>query len=241
LVDARRTRPELLGRLPDDPLRGLDGRRVVAERRGPGEVTDPVRAQPRDIVDDEAALVPVDDAAQAGEQGGDGGCDFRHGPIIPCRSRGGVAARRGVVSRAAQNGFTTIRNTMTTTRPDIAMPYWRARAARSMSSGGGPPAGGPGGAPAGGVESSISRRRFGRFSPIAMYRAMAYRTIATSSQVRVRSSVPSSRTRPRPVTPCRIASGRIRRVATTALVRSVKFACWGSPPAAAPKNDRANP
>src|SRR5207249_1827074 len=82
LVDARRSRPELLGRLPNDPLRDLDGPRIVAERGRPGQIADAIGPEPDCVVDHEPALVPVDDAAEAREQVGDGGSYFGHAPII---------------------------------------------------------------------------------------------------------------------------------------------------------------
>ena len=77
-LDARRACPELLARLPDEPLRG--GRRglVGRERRGPGQLPDAHVAEGRLVIDDESLAVKVGAAGDGGEQLGRGCCDAWH-------------------------------------------------------------------------------------------------------------------------------------------------------------------
>ena len=148
-LDARRACPELLARLPDQPLGGGGRGLVRREGRRPGQLADPRVAEGRLVVDDEALAVQVGAAGDGGEQLGRGGRDAGHlegSPVgwplmVATRSERRLdhhqedddrrSACRGACRRAGPAG-----------RPAI-------------SSGGGGPGGVPGG---GGVEVNSIRR-----------------------------------------------------------------------------------
>jgi hypothetical protein len=85
VLDAGRAGAQRLACLPDDPAGGLDGRGILGEGLGPGEVFDRPGTECRLVGDDDAVALDAGAAVEKGDQLRDGGGDGGHGARSPVR------------------------------------------------------------------------------------------------------------------------------------------------------------